>query len=103
MKASKYSNTCQMHEQRGTFNGIDTCSIADYGNFNFCSKLLDKSEGRSIKNRPDTNALLTQLSNAHIISANVATTRREAAEKYARASILIFFLLEQPTSHWKHQ
>ena len=70
-----------MHEQRGTFNSIDTCSITNYDNFNFCSKLLDKSEGRLIKNRSNTNALLTQLSNAHIISANMATARRKAAEK----------------------
>ena len=27
MKAQKYSNTFQMHKQRGNFNGIDTCSI----------------------------------------------------------------------------
>ena len=28
MKACAYSNSFQMHEQRGTFNGIDTCNIA---------------------------------------------------------------------------
>ena len=81
MKASKYSNTFQMHEQRGTFNGIDTCSVTNYGNFDFCLKLLDESEGRSIKNQLDTNILLIQLSNAHIISANMATARREVAEE----------------------
>ena len=79
MEGSNYSNTIQMYEQCGTFNGIHTCSVTNYGNFDFCSKLLDKNEGRSIKNRPSTNALLTQLSNAHIISANVVTVRREAA------------------------
>ena len=76
MKASKYSNKVQMHEQRGTFNGIDTCSVTNYSNFDICSKLLDESEGRSINNCPGTNALLTQLYNTHIISDNVATARK---------------------------
>ena len=57
MKACKYSNSFQMHEQRGTFNGIDTCNVTSYGRFDFCSKILNKSEGRSIDNRPDKNPL----------------------------------------------
>ena len=39
LKSCAYSNSYQMHEQRGTFNGTDTCSIANYGRFDFCSKL----------------------------------------------------------------
>ena len=50
MKACKYSNSFQMHEQRGTFNGIDTCNVTSYGRFDFCSKILNESEGRSIGN-----------------------------------------------------
>ena len=91
-----------MHKQRGTFNGIDTCSVTNYGNFDFCSKLLDKSKGRSIKNHPDTDDLLTLLSNAHIISANVTTTRREAGEEACEGiDFDSGFLFEQPVSHWK--
>ena len=41
MKACKYSNSFQMHEQRGTFNGIDTCNVTSYGRFDFCSKILN--------------------------------------------------------------
>ena len=37
MKAAKYSNTYQMHEQRGNFNGIDTCSLTQYVNFELLS------------------------------------------------------------------
>ena len=59
MKASGYSNTFQMHEQRGTFNGIDTCSITNFGNFDCCSYLRHESECRSIKFRPDINPLLS--------------------------------------------
>ena len=35
MKASKYSNTYQMHEQRGSFQGIDTCNVTNFGDFSF--------------------------------------------------------------------
>ena len=61
MKASKYSNTYQMHEQRGSFQGIDICDVTNFGEFNYCSVLLDESESRCIKSRPDINALLDML------------------------------------------
>ena len=58
MRASKYSNIYQMHEQRGSFQGVDTCDVTDFGDFSFTSVLLDESESRSVKNRPDINSLL---------------------------------------------
>ena len=48
IKACTYSNSFQIHEQRGTFNGIDTYNITSYRQFDFCSKLLSDSESRSI-------------------------------------------------------
>ena len=51
---------CQMYEQRGTSNGIDTCNLISYHQFDFCSKLLSDSESRSIVNRPDINGLRNQ-------------------------------------------
>ena len=50
-----------MHEQRGSFQGIDTCDVVMFGNFSFPSMLLDQSESRSIKYRPDINALIDTL------------------------------------------
>ena len=35
MKASSYSNAFQMHEQRGTFTGIDTSSITNFEKYRF--------------------------------------------------------------------
>ena len=32
-KAQQYSNTYQMFEQRGNFNGVDTCSMTQFCNF----------------------------------------------------------------------
>jgi hypothetical protein len=84
MKASKYSNTFQMNEQRGSFNGIDTCSITNYGRFDFCSKLQHENECRSIGNRPDINALLTQLCKEKVMSKFVANIKRDDAELYCR-------------------
>ena len=39
-KAQQYSNTYQMHEQKGNFNGIDTCSVTQFRNFKLLSYLL---------------------------------------------------------------
>ena len=43
MRAAKYSNIYQMHEQRGSFQGIDTCDVTDFGDFRFCS-VLNRTE-----------------------------------------------------------
>ena len=59
-KAQKYSNTYQMFEQRGNFNGINTCSMTQFCNFKLLSYLLQQNELRSLKGRPDINELLTQ-------------------------------------------
>ena len=61
LRHSYFSTGYQMHEQRGTFNGIDTCNLTSYHQFDFRSKLLSDSESRSIVNRPDINGLLNQL------------------------------------------
>ena len=61
MKAKQYSSSFQMHEQRGTFNGIDTCSITSYHNFAINSILLRECMLRSIENRADINGLLNTL------------------------------------------
>ena len=42
MKAQKYSNNFQMQEQRGSFNGIDTCNVTQYLNFKLQSILLEE-------------------------------------------------------------
>ena len=44
LKASTYSNTFQIYEQQGTFNGICTCSVINMRYLNFCSLLLHGSE-----------------------------------------------------------
>ena len=80
-KAQKYSNTYQMHEQRGNFNGIDTCSLTQYRNFKLLSFLLQENELRSLKGRADINALLTQLVKENILSPEIAENYRDMAEK----------------------
>jgi len=61
-----------MHEQRGTFNGIDTCNVIDHGRFDQYSILRFEAEARSIFNRPDINVLLTQLSDQKVITKDQA-------------------------------
>ena len=80
MKSCAYSNSFQMHEQRGSFNGIDTCNLASFGNFDYCSKLLHDSESRSIGNRPDINALLNKLCDENKITVKYANSMRQSAK-----------------------
>ena len=77
MKASKYSNTYQMHQQRGSFQGIDTCDIQMFGRFDFTSRLLDQSESLSISNHVDINALLEAHCRDGIISKLSVETRQQ--------------------------
>ena len=61
MKASKYYTKFKISEQRGSFQGIDTYSITNFGGFGFTSVLLYEYESRSIATRPDINNLLLKL------------------------------------------
>ena len=70
-----------MHEQRGSFNGIDTCNISTYRKFNFNSSLLSAFESTAILNRPDINALLRQLVDENVISKSVAVGKRDFARE----------------------
>ena len=72
MKPQKYSNTFQMKEERGNFNGINTCSVTQYRNFMLISVLLEGYESRSIRGRPDINALLNQFLKEELISPQFA-------------------------------
>ena len=81
MKAQLYSNTFQMQEQRGNFNGIDTCSVTQYRNFKLLSYLLQENESRSIRGRPDINALLDEFVKESLIPAEFAETFRQTAKQ----------------------
>ena len=90
MKASKCSNTYQMHEQRGSFQGIDTCNVTSIGNFAHNSHLLRRSELLSIANRPDIVSLLSDLRKQKKISKvfeesliQLAKTKQLSREKLA--------------------
>ena len=82
MKSSQFSNGYQMHEQRGSFNGIDTCNVTTFNKFDFRSKLLRDSEARYLLNRPDINALLSQMVNEERISKTFANDKRKYAEDF---------------------
>ena len=79
MKASKYSTTYQMHEQRGSFQGIDTCDVTNFGDFSFNSVFLDESESVSIANRPDVNSLLNRLEQSNFLCKRTVESMRKRA------------------------
>jgi len=58
MREKKFSNTFQMHQMVGSFQGIDTMSLVDRGNFDFKSLLTKKNELLSIVGRMDIRGLL---------------------------------------------
>ena len=68
-----------MHEQRGCFNGVETCNISTYRKFNYNSQLQTYLESCAIINRPDINALLNQLVEERIISKVTANGKRNYA------------------------
>ena len=61
MRASKYCTTYQTCEQKGSFQGINTCDVTNFGNFDFKSTLLEESESMTIKYRLDINSVLNEL------------------------------------------
>ena len=61
MKTSTYSTQFQMHDQRVTFNILDSFSFTYFHHSNFISKLSAESEASSLMNHMDINALLGQL------------------------------------------
>ena len=81
LKATKYVNLYQMHKQRGSFQGIDTCNITTFGDFSKTSILLDERESRSITCRRDVNMLLSQLQKDSVISSLTVDGMRDRAKK----------------------
>ena len=84
VKKSKFSTTYQMHEQKGSFNGIDTCSVTFFGKFDFQSTLSAVSDARALSQRPDINSHLTTLVKEKIISSDTASSRIAEAELISR-------------------
>lgn len=81
MKAMQYSNCYQMHEQKGSFQGLDCCDITNFGDFSYCSYLLDESESRTINYRPDINSLLDHLNNnGYLCDMSVSEMRKRAKD-----------------------
>ena len=82
MKSSKYSNTYQMHEQKGCFHGIDTCSLKSTGDFSYCDPILDENEALSISYRSDIVSLLSDL------EMNNTLSKGSSNEMIRRASFM---------------
>lgn len=83
IQRQKYSTSFQMFEQRGNFNGLDTCSHASFGHFDFYSKLSAEAEARSIFNRPDIHAHLLKLQKEKVISQFVAESKVEFSKEFS--------------------
>ena len=67
-KAQKYSNTFQIHEQRGNFNGIGIYSVTQFRNFKLISYLLQENESKSLIGWSDINTLLEKFVKKNVTS-----------------------------------
>ena len=102
MRASKYCITFQMSEQTGSFQGIDTCDATSFGDFSYCSTLLDESESRSIKYRADINSLLDQYEiDGYLSSTTVKAMRERAMGSGPSEAKWRIVCLDQHMCHWK--
>lgn len=89
MKTMQYNNTYQMHEQRGSFQGIDICDVTNFGYFIHCYVLLDESESRAIKYCPDINSLLDHLEKAgYLANITVSGLRKRAYDSCPSAEVM---------------
>ena len=68
MNASNCSTIFKIHKLRGTFNEIDRCSITNYGNFDFNSKLLHYAEARAITKHSVLDAPFTNSAKEKVLS-----------------------------------
>ena len=50
-----------MNGKHGTLNDIDTCSVTDFGKFDFTLKISADTESRYMCNHPDINDLMSEL------------------------------------------
>ena len=69
-----------MIKQRGSFQGIGTCSIIFFGDMSFTSVLLDESESISVKMIPDIISLLSKLQRERYLSIYSVNTMRAQAK-----------------------
>ena len=81
MQAKKYCTTYQMHRQKGCYQGIDTCDITSVKDFSKSDVVLQEFQCRSINNRNDINALLTQFHDEDIFSKNTVEGMRKMAKE----------------------
>ena len=80
MKTTQFSTQFQMHKQRGTFCGIDTYSLTNFGKHDFTSFLLSQTESNTIANRPNINSLLSQLVHEKQLSSCIVNAKKEEAK-----------------------
>ena len=76
LKASKHCTTYQMHEQHGSFQGVDTCDVTTYRDFSFCSMVLDEHELKSIACWPDINSLLLKLGKENVLCRDTISSMK---------------------------
>ena len=81
-KTHKYSDSYQMHEMQGQFNGVDTVRVCEHHNFLTDSKILRDKAEVSLLGRKDLRALVADWAQDNTLPPDVAQQRILDAERY---------------------
>ena len=68
-----------MHEQIGSFQGVNTCDVCSADSFSLPSMIHGKSEWRTIINRPDINAYLDKMNGNGFLTKDSVEARLQRA------------------------
>ena len=86
IQAYKWTHGYGMFNNGASLNGIDTCSMTNFGKFDFDSQFLNEVEARSIANRPYINEFINYIAKEENMSPYVA---------HANAYLLVIFRQSQ--------
>jgi hypothetical protein len=82
LKVHKYSDSYQMQEMQGQYNGVDTVRVCEHHNFATDSKLLRDREEVALSGRKDLRLLVTGWGQDGTLPADVAKCRIADATSY---------------------
>ena len=82
LKVHKFSDSYQMHEMQGQFNGVDTVRVCEHHDFLTDSKIIRDKEEVSLSGRRDLRALVGEWEQDGTLPSDVARARLADARQY---------------------
>jgi len=86
LKVHQFSDSYQMREMQGQYNGVDTVRVCDHHEFSSDSKLLRDCEEVSLSGRTDLRALVGEWAQDGTLPSDVAEQRLADANRWTASS-----------------